>query len=1434
MLAKISTGIVPVIRKHSHMICVISLLVTVSSTFGAVPTADWSLSTQRYSQREKPAIVCHADGSMMLFAGRGLDGKLSDIWHMTKEFIWSPSYLSVVIAPRDSHTMEYLGNVDLYYAFGGTTDAFPGGINELWAFDGTRWTQVVDSTGVWPLPRYRHRSVHVPARGGVPEHFIVLFGTSSEGHFNDAWRFTPAIPAVPSQGTWTQLNNGKGADAPSPRYDPCCVYRAATHSVVCFGGTSATDDNNEVWELLLDTNIWRFISGTGTQVDIPSTRRLAMCSLVNDVSLTVWSGYDSNAADNAPGNRVHVMNVATGVWASYPQQNGPLARDGGMACPYPSSNGGPLLTAGLSLDSVKLNDVWRLNPTTFRYELVQQTVTLPAERSSHASVAVGQKMIILFGEGASGLLGDVWEFDTVTETWRMLSDNCPYGARMGATALARGNSIWVIGGRLASGAATLQILSFDLVENTWIEIEVASSPPGRYWHSATIVEGTNILIVGGSTDKSQRTNDMYVFEPYLHTWSKVTQVPGPFLIRRSTALLRNSYTNEVMMLGGRGIVVLKDRIKFDIVKFDNGTHSSWTAHLTYLNSTNGDAGALDRSYIRSEAAAMGSGRHYIVCGGAISTTFGVYEGDSCHHWDQVTGRNLRMPPMPLNVYFTSGLYIGRTFYVFGGNLAKSTIKQVNTYVSAVQKLRFTTPCSSFTEDDANCIHCSEGSEAPGCTPVRRGYYRARNQTAARPCPAGSYSNTTGAQGSIFCLPCSQGTYNPTEGQTACIPCPQGQQCLIGAIRPVSAATTQNASIFEQQPERPRTGLPNLPLYGVVGVWAGVVALIFFASFIEQFHYWRLAHYFMTSRELEEVHRIYNKSLKDETGRGRSRGLREGELYNALVDFGVFLQMPQQNIDDLINEELVEDVLQFFEKDGTSFLLEFHLRIVICMLFNRGVYPPIPGTGHAQHKGSDKAWDVQEVPFTFKTLDLWPARHYQFKLGEPVLTHRTRSGGMLSMWAIISVLALFALLILLFVYDNVEQTEATLPGVIVRKNISTTIQIKARTLGSDAPSQCVQPGTTTTCIAGSLAIVPPSIHVGSQSLSCTFTAPGYCEMTWRCEDCHITNATSVVNLLFGHPDWYSSETVLTVDVGTGVDTDFGITTDGQISSSIVQRVFRPSYGRVFKGQPPTEMALTALPTTWNSPRSVLLLRRLYDTGYHVTADQNSAGVGHEVTLSELPIRVGVPVRVSFALSTNYLVIQRFLKKDLVGLGSALLGVLSGTVAVALFCIHQIDIWTNWEKVKKQREEDEIRENSTAGDDDILTGIVGSPTRRPDKYKRSQAATEADALVEGGLRRRQARAIVRSVKNILELTGVDAAQLTRKQSSLAISMNRPPKKKQMDESLLVSSVREAEANSNPLYRQAQDQPSVNDGVNGNQHRASEASTNSTTDDTAVIEM
>jgi len=143
--------------------------------------------------------------------------------------------------------------------FGGLT---PGGVfvNDLWQWDGSRWTEFVVGSGVRPAPRGAFAMAYDRVRGRV-----VVYGGASDPVmgvplFDDTWEWDGNM--------WEK----RDVPGPSARSGSCMAFDEVSSTTILFGGRG----DDEFGTLLDDT--WRWDGSGWTKLDPahhPSPRRIA-------------------------------------------------------------------------------------------------------------------------------------------------------------------------------------------------------------------------------------------------------------------------------------------------------------------------------------------------------------------------------------------------------------------------------------------------------------------------------------------------------------------------------------------------------------------------------------------------------------------------------------------------------------------------------------------------------------------------------------------------------------------------------------------------------------------------------------------------------------------------------------------------------------------------------------------------------------------------------------------------------------------------------------------------------------------------------------------------------------------------------------------------------------------------------------------------------
>jgi len=167
-----------------------------------------------------------------------------------------------------------------------------------------------------------------------------------------------------------------------------------------------------------------------------------------------------------------------------------------------------------------LNDTWAYNGESNEWQIID-ALNPPPARKNHAAAVLEDKMYIFYGQGASGMLSDIWEYDPATNTWTQMPSN---GASMPtkashATVNIYEGMFYFYGGRSAGGyPVNPYAYLYDVRSGYWNQR--AEHPEGaRYGHTTTAFD--NKLWVYGGTDGNSVFNDLWRYDPAVNTWTQV-------------------------------------------------------------------------------------------------------------------------------------------------------------------------------------------------------------------------------------------------------------------------------------------------------------------------------------------------------------------------------------------------------------------------------------------------------------------------------------------------------------------------------------------------------------------------------------------------------------------------------------------------------------------------------------------------------------------------------------------------------------------------------------------------------------------------------------------------------------------------------------------------------------------------------------------------
>ncbi|NOR86094.1 MAG: hypothetical protein GQ527_00650, partial [Bacteroidales bacterium] len=286
------------------------------------------------------------------------------------------------------------------------------------------------------------------------------------------------------------------------------------------------------------------------------------------------------------------------------------------------------------------------------------------KRTGAVSFAISGKIYIGLGKDGSTYLQDLWEYDTIAETWSQKADFTGV-SRTGAFAMVMNNKAIVGTGETAGGSRTNTVYSFEPVNNVWTQ--KANFAGGSRSFASAFSTGTRGYVVGGDDGSFQA--DLWEYNINGDSWIGRQAFPGTARMKAvAFAIGSMGYygTGDI----GAG-TASKDFWEYDvstgiwtqIVDFPGtarvGALGAATASMGYLGLGN-DGGFLvdfwsfDGAFWTQQADFSGNARELAVAAAAgnkvyVGTGFGGNYYKDFYQWDPCAVPQITVQPVGLDV-----------------------------------------------------------------------------------------------------------------------------------------------------------------------------------------------------------------------------------------------------------------------------------------------------------------------------------------------------------------------------------------------------------------------------------------------------------------------------------------------------------------------------------------------------------------------------------------------------------------------------------------------------------------------------------------------------------------------------------------------------------------------------------------------------------------
>ncbi|MBK8979587.1 MAG: hypothetical protein IPM29_27105 [Planctomycetes bacterium] len=459
------------------------------------------------------------------------------------------------------------------WLFGGENALGTVANNDLWRWDGMRWT-IAPTAGTRPPARTFANMVFDPLRNR-----LVLYGGLDQGSnsLTDAWEYDVAAGAwAPASGT-----------PPSARFAPAMCWDAARAIVLLHGGQlPGTTVSRETWAY--DGRQWTLRNNTGPalyqhSMAFDAARNRVVVAggfqhlqetwefdgrtwqpfgngpilapiLVYDgergqcVALSLLAGIGPPASWNGSAWSTIAPALSLGARASHSLTPDPLRRV-------------DVLVGGID-GGVTTGDWWDRNGQDWRRTLPRHR--LPA-RQDHAAcwLPVENKVLVFGGRSAGNVrLGDTWLLDAANRDWIPIAGTGPSPRSGHAMCLeeATGSAV-LFGGD--DGAAQNDTWAFTRATG-WSSVSAFVRPPARTAHAMAWYPPTGKLIVFGGSGSGGLMNDTWQFTSAGAGWSQVTTAHAP-PARQGHVLVYDPLRARLVLHGGfgSGLVTLDDVWEYD-------------------------------------------------------------------------------------------------------------------------------------------------------------------------------------------------------------------------------------------------------------------------------------------------------------------------------------------------------------------------------------------------------------------------------------------------------------------------------------------------------------------------------------------------------------------------------------------------------------------------------------------------------------------------------------------------------------------------------------------------------------------------------------------------------------------------------------------------------------------------------------------------------
>lgn len=298
--------------------------------------------------------------------------------------------------------------------------------------------------------------------------------------------------------------------SPFPRYGHALPATTTQNGdLFLFGGLVRETPKNDLY-LFSAKDLTATLLQTSGEVPSP---RIGHASAVISNVLLVWGG---DTSSDASGRDMHddglyLLNLMTKEWTRVNISGSiPIGRYGHSVC----MAGTKFFVFGGQVQGQFLNDMWAFDLNSLRTKSMAwepfdiASPEKPAQRTGHAMITFGDRIIMFGGTDAQFHYNDTWSFDLNTRKWEELQciGFIP-SPREGHAASLVDDVMYIFGGRGVDGNDLNDLAAFKITNQRWYMFQnMGHGPIGRSGHAMASM-GARVFVLGGESITSPKQDD---------------------------------------------------------------------------------------------------------------------------------------------------------------------------------------------------------------------------------------------------------------------------------------------------------------------------------------------------------------------------------------------------------------------------------------------------------------------------------------------------------------------------------------------------------------------------------------------------------------------------------------------------------------------------------------------------------------------------------------------------------------------------------------------------------------------------------------------------------------------------------------------------------------------------------------------------------------